>query len=112
MRHGGACCHGVGSGAGGRRDDDAIALNGCYEVVVDPQVQVGEEGGRTAADDDLVERERGLVAVLADGERVVTAVGERVGAPEAVAEQERHVASEDRLDVLLVLLEVEGTEEA
>lgn len=55
MTHGRASSHGVGSRAGRGRDDEAVALHGCHQVVVDVEVEIGEVGTGTTADDYFVE---------------------------------------------------------
>ena len=53
MDHGGAGGHGVGSGAGGRADNEAVALDGRDEFAVQIEVDVGEVGGRAPVDHHL-----------------------------------------------------------
>ena len=51
--HGGSGGHGVGRRAGGRADDEAVALDRRDEFAVQIEVDVGEVGRRAAVDHHL-----------------------------------------------------------
>ncbi len=60
MRHGRSGSHRIRRRSSRRRYDDPIALDGRDLQVVDPQIQVGQEGTRTATDHDFVQGNRRL----------------------------------------------------
>ena len=51
--HGGACGHGVGRRAGGRADDEAVALHRRDQLAVQVEVDVGKVGRRAAVNHHL-----------------------------------------------------------
>jgi len=104
--HGGAGGHSVSGAARGRGHDQPVALHGRDVLAVEEQVDVGEVGRRSSVDHHLVQHQE--VHLL----RLALLLLPHDDATQATPQRQRCVPFQHVRDLLLEVVELEGSQEA